>query len=327
MNFFFLYFSTSLICYAVADTHTHIHIHGSASSYVCVCTVRRCYIPAYTEGKEKGGRHLKGAALTIEWVCDRDLWRHHHRKERKKKDIPDNNNTILFLSLKTGNYITSRLEPTSRKILSLRWWWIPDGGDHRHRKNLGSTTGSVYCFLVKMVVVSYSKWRCCLSSFFRPGAWFRHIYFSIPVRFDRPIELNPCGLSLSYRPGQPLWLGITKWGGRIFSKWRQTLFSVCELMKNVYLTYSRHFLTTCTTHSIHSFDTFQVSSRLRNAPKTSSHAGHQVGTAGCRKKKVLVLPFLCGSVSRCWRGLLHVCVCLFSFSRVSFFSLDGQRLC
>lgn len=98
-------------------------------------------------------------------------------------------------------------------------------------------------------------------------------------------------------------------------------------MKNVYLTYSRHFLTTCTTHSIHSFDTFQVSSRLRNAPKTSSHAGHQVGTAGCRKKKVLVLPFLCGSVSRCWRGLLHVCVCLFSFSRVSFFSLDGQRLC
>jgi hypothetical protein len=178
-----------------------------------------------------------------------------------------------------------------------------------------------------MVVVSYSKWRCCLSSFFRPGAWFRHIYFSIPVRFDRPIELNPCGLSLSYRPGQPLWLGITKWGGRIFSKWRQTLFSVCELMKNVYLTYSRHFLTTCTTHSIHSFDTFQVSSRLRNAPKTSSHAGHQVGTAGCRKKKVLVLPFLCGSVSRCWRGLLHVCVCLFSFSRVSFFSLDGQRLC
>jgi hypothetical protein len=71
MNFFFLYFSTSLICYAVADTHTHIH--GSASSYVCVCTVRRCYIPAYTEWKEKGGRHLKGAALTIEWVCDRDL--------------------------------------------------------------------------------------------------------------------------------------------------------------------------------------------------------------------------------------------------------------
>lgn len=36
---------------------------------------------------------------------------------------------------------------------------------------------------------------------------------------------------------------------------------------------------------------------------------------------VLVLALMCGSVSRCWRGLLHVCVCVsFLFLECPFFS-------